>query len=140
MKDNKGKCKFGDSCRFMHPVKCKNIREKGKCDDNECKLFHFKKPRTSKPDGAKKDHSGAKKDHSGAKPVTKDSEGNNNGKSPNRENKNKPVSSEDSFLGESQMELFLDKFMDFVKNRKMIQEKQTQLDNFSQLLTQMTQS
>ena len=50
MKDNKGKCKYGDSCRFMHPVKCKNIREKGKCDDNDCKLFHFKKPRAPKLD------------------------------------------------------------------------------------------
>ena len=35
MKDNKGKCKHGDSCRFMHPVKCKNIGEKGKCDDKD---------------------------------------------------------------------------------------------------------
>ena len=63
--------------------------------------------------------------------------------SPNREqNKKKhdPDAGENSFLGEGQMELFLDKFMNFVMNRKMVQEKQTQLDNFSQLLTQMTQS
>ena len=133
MKDNKGKCKFGDSCRFMHPVKCKNIREKGRCDVKDCKLFHFKKPRAPMPDGAEKNNSAAE----GAK---KDSEGNNNGKSRNREFKEKQPSGEDSFLGESQMELFLDKFMNFVMNRKMIQEKQTQRDNFSQLLTQMTQS
>ena len=134
MKDNKGKCKYGDSCRFMHPVKCKNIREKGKCEDKDCKLFHFKKPRTNKPEAPKKSHSDDKV-------VKKGSEGNNNGKSPNRENnKKKEVQKEDSFLGEDQMELFLDKFMSFVKNRKMIQEKQTQLDNFSQLLTQMSQS
>ena len=136
MKDNKGKCKYGDSCRFMHPVKCKNIREKGKCDDKDCKLFHYKKPRAPKPDGEKKDPSAAKS-------VKRDSLGNNNGKSPNREqNKKKqnPGSGENSFLGEGQMELFLDKFMNFVMNRKMVQEKQTQLDNFSQLLTQMTQS
>ena len=132
MKDNKGKCKYRDSCRFMHPVKCKNIREKGKCEDKDCKLFHFKKPR-AKPEAPKKNHSDDKA-------VTKGSEGNNNGKSPNRENKKKPVPSDDSFLGEGQMELFLDKFMNFIMNRKMIQEKQTQLDNFSQLLTQMTQS
>ena len=85
------------------------------------------------PDGAEKNNSAAE----GAK---KDSEGNNNGKSPNREFKNRQPSSDDSFLGESQMELFLDKFMNFVTNRKMIQEKQTQRDNFSQLFTQMTQS
>ena len=133
MKDNKGRCKHGDSCRFMHPVKCKNIREKGKCEDKDCKLFHFKKPRTAKPEPPKKNHSDDKV-------VTTGSEGNNNGKSPNREFKEKQPSGEDSFLGESQMELFLDKFMNFVMNRKMIQEKQTQRDNFSQLLTQMTQS
>ena len=134
MKDNKGKCKHGDSCRFMHPVKCKNIREKGKCDDKDCKLFHFKKPKTPQPDGSKKNPSAADV-------VTKGSEGNNNGrKSPNRENKKRAASGEDSFLGEGQMELFLDKFMNFVKNRKLVQEKQTQLDNFSQLLTQMSQS
>ena len=132
MKDNKGKCKYGDSCRFMHPVKCKNIREKGKCEDKDCKLFHFKKPR-AKPEAPRKTHSDDKS-------VTNSSEGNNNGKSPNREYKKKVVQKEDSFLGEDQMELFLDKFMSFVKNRKMIQEKQTQLDNFSQLLTQMSQS
>ena len=133
MKDNKGKCKHGDSCRFMHPVKCKNIREKGKCEDKDCKLFHFKKPRPAKPEAPKKNNSDDDR-------VTNGSEGNNNGKSPNREYKKKVVQNEDSFLGEDQMELFLDKFMSFVKNRKMIQEKQTQLDNFSQLLTQMSQS
>ena len=133
MKDNKGKCKHGDSCRFMHPVKCKNIREKGKCEDKDCKLFHFKKQITPKPDGSQKNPSTAKG-------VTKGSEGNNNGRSPNREHEKKKVVQNDSFLGEGQMELFLDKFMNFVKNRKMIQEKQTQLDNFSQLLTQMSQS
>ena len=133
MKDNKGKCKYGDSCRFMHPVKCKNIREKGKCNDKDCKLFHFMKPRAPKPDGEKKDPSNAKD-------AKRDSQGNNNGSSPNREHKKKQVQCEDSFLGEGQMELFLDKFMNFVMNRKMIQEKQTKLDNFSQLLSQMTQS
>ena len=93
-----------------------------------------KKPKTPKPDGSKRDPSGAKV-------VTNGSEGNNNGRrSPNRENKKNAASGEDSFLGEGQMDLFLDKFMNFMKNRKLIQEKQTQLDNFSQLLTQMSQS
>ena len=133
MKNSMGKCKHGDSCRFMHPVKCKSIREKGKCEDKDCKLFHSKKPLPIKPNNTKKEPLATQS-------VKKGSVGNKNGRNPNREYKKKQIQSEVSFLGKDQMELFLDKFMDFVKNRKMIQEKQTQLDNFSQLLTQITQS
>ena len=55
--------------------------------------------------------------------VEKGSEVKNNGRHPNRECKKKQIQSEGSILGKDQMELFLDKFIDFVKNRKGFKRK-----------------
>ena len=35
----KGKCKFGQGCRNVHPELCKTIMEEGKCQEN-CGKYH----------------------------------------------------------------------------------------------------
>ena len=123
MKDQKGQCKHKDACHYMHPVKCKTQKEKGKCKDEKCTLFHEKKPQKSTDSGGK--------DRSGANPATKDSNGNR------RQKKDPKKPKGDEF----DQEAFLVQVVDQVVARLTTKKKeQDMMEKIDILLTQFNQT
>ena len=123
MKDKKGQCKHKDACHYMHPVKCKTQKEKGKCRDEKCTFFHEKK--------SQKVVDPKEKDPSSANHVNKDSNGN---KTPKADPK-KPKG------GEFDQEAFLVTVVDQVVARLTTRKKeQDMMEKLDILLTQFNQT
>ena len=123
MKDQKGQCKHKDACHYMHPVKCKTQKEKGKCRDEKCTFFHEKK--------SQKVIDRKEKDPSGANPATKDSNGNRALKNDHKKPKG------DEFDQEAFLVEVVDQVVARLTTKKKEQEMMEKLDI---LLTQFNQT